>query len=46
MVVSERPDWERWVERLRAAGESATVDADWASGRALSTNDAVALARN
>ena len=44
MTVAEVDEHASWVERLRAGGEPAVVDAAWVAGRATSVADAVALA--
>ena len=44
MLAPEIAEHEGWVGRLRAAANSAAVDAAMADGRAMSTADAVALA--
>jgi tetratricopeptide (TPR) repeat protein len=41
MASNEEPEYRTWVERLRAAGPLAVVDAAWVAGRALSMTDAV-----
>ena len=45
LAFDEEPEFERFVERARAALSGAAFEAAWAEGRAMSQADAVALAR-
>ena len=44
MAFDEIPEWEGFVDRLRAALPTAEFASAWAAGRAMSMTDAVALA--